>query len=237
MNVLVYVPMLRLYGKALQSIMRLEWDGRLDITIVKGDDVQTPRDKQARFEAVARKYEHGRQLALAGDYDAMLCIEDDMIVPADTVQRLAAVDADVAYGLYCWRNSGWHKWNAYTELSSDHGTSLSDDRQAAQAAWGQVVTVDGIGQGCTFVHRRVLETITFHTYLKACSDWGLALDCKRLGFRQKCDLGVVCGHMTTDSFGEITPPLAPNVQMPPRIIWPDPDFDNVGRMYRVEYLA
>jgi len=53
-----------------------------------------------------------------------------------------------------------------------------------------------------------------------CCDWHLSLDCKRLGFSQRCDLGLICGHIATD-------PLH-------RILWPDAEADG---LYRTEMLS
>jgi hypothetical protein len=235
-DILVYVPIHRLWGRALQSILRLEWDGRLDIVFAKGDDAPPEADKQARFEAVTAKYNHGRDALLAGSYAAMLTVEDDMIVPSDALRRLWATDADIAYGLYCWRNSNWHKWSAYTELGERHGVSLSDDREAASAAWGTVVDVAGIGNGCTLIRRHVLERLAFRKTPYACCDWGLALDAQAAGYRQACDLGVVCGHMTNTRESTRQFPAVTGTTGEPRIIWPDPDLEGTGRLYRLEYL-
>lgn len=234
-SILVYTPMLRLYGRALQSILRLQWPGRLDVVFDKGLDASAGAEKQARFEAVTAKYEHGRELLLAGDYAAMLCIEDDMIVPPDALQRLWDTGADIAYGLYCWRNQSFHKWSAYLELGDEYGKSLSDDPAAARQSWGAVVDVSGVGLGCTLIRRHVLETFGFRKHKIACCDWGLALDAQAAGFRQVCDLGVICGHMTAE-LEQATFPMQYGVQGPPRILWPSPDFERIGRMYRVEYL-
>lgn len=239
MRILVYTPMLRLYGLALQSIMRIEYPGRFDITFCKGGNLQRGQDKRTGFDVVTEKYNHGRDLVLAGGYDAMLAVEDDMIVPPDALTRLLATGADIAYGLYCWRNQGWHKWSAYTELKAKSGKSLDEDKDVAKAAWGKVIDVAGIGMGCTLIHRHVLETLPFRTHEMACCDWGLALDAQEAGYSQKCDLGVVCGHMTTHNPNSMSGgiPWVLGAEGAPRIIWPDPDTEGIGKMYRVEYLG
>lgn len=234
-RVLIYVPMIRLYGRALQSILRQEWDGQLDIVFAKGNDAPADADKQRKFEAVTAKYNHGRELALARGYDAMFCTEDDMIVPSDALQKLWQTGADIAYGLYCWRNSSFHKWNAYIELDEDSGKSLSDEPELARKLWGQVIEVKGIGNGCTLIRRHVLEALPFRKHGVACCDWALALDAQAAGFRQVCDLSVVCGHLTAEN-DQSRFPIQYGIWGPPRIIWPDPDTDRIKRLYRLEYL-
>ena len=53
------------------------------------------------------------QWRFAGGFDALLLVENDMILPPDALLKMAAVDADVVYGLYVNRH-GWRKWLAYT---------------------------------------------------------------------------------------------------------------------------
>lgn len=232
-KILVYVPMLRMYGRCLQSILRLRWpETQLDIVFAKGGEDES----LTRFERVSAKYEAGRRLCLAGGYEAMVTIEDDMIVPADALERMWETGADVAYGLYVWRKSNKHEWNAYTEVTSGHGVSLIADARAAKAAWGTVVEVAGIGNGCTLIRRPALEAIPFKVHAAACCDWNLALEAQRLGIRQVCDLGVVCGHMTSESEAQVAFPMVTGIAGPPRIFWPDPDTEDLGQLYRVEYL-
>lgn len=232
-KLLIYTPLMRLYGRALQSILRLKWDGPVDVVFARGDDSTCPRDNYAK---VVAKYQRGRDILLAGDYDAMLTVEDDMIVPADAAQRLWATGADVAYGLYVWRRDRNHLWSAYTELTEDHGTSLSQDYDAAREAWGKVIEVQGIGNGCTLIRRHVLERINFEHRGNACCDWYLALDARYAGFRQVCDTAVVCGHMAAGTEEMRSFPIVIGQAPVPRIYWPDNDAAGLGKLYRVEYL-
>lgn len=235
-SILIYVPTVRLFGRALQSIMRLQWPGKVDVVFARGGDATEAMSKQGKFKVVTAKYNHGRDMLLAGDYDAIATIEDDMIVPPDALIKLWDTGADIAYGLYCWRHQGFHKWSAYTEIGDRHGVALSDDPEAAKAAWGSVIEVQGIGNGCTLIRRHVLEAMPFRKHRKACCDWGLAYDAQRRGYRQACDLSVVCGHMAIDNEQHKGFPIVYGQWGPPRIIWPDPDLDNTGKLYRVEYL-
>lgn len=221
-NILVFCPMNpnypRLWGRTMQSIMRMKSD-KIGLEFwFRGHD--NPYDYP--YENVAHNYNVAREVVLRMGFDALLTIECDMIVPEDTVERLVATEADIAYGLYVWRH-GRKEWSAYTHLSALKGTSISRDPEAARAAWGKVIDVKGVGQGCTLVRRNVLEKIKFSlwpgTPQAVCSDWMLALDAQAHGFTQRCDLGLVCGHQAHQPW--------------PQIIWPDPDADD---LYRIEAL-
>lgn len=213
----------QLYGKALQTILRLSWPEQLDFLFLRGgeDGQHDDGDWKYRHAEVTRKYEYARQKALAGGYDAVFEAESDMILPEDALLKLAEVEADVVYGLYCLR-WGEPRWNAFHTVQHKLGHSISETPDLAKRVWGQVIDIAGVGDGCTLIHRQVLEALPRHTpegnY--ASSDWSLAEDCQRLGFIQKAHLGVVCGHMTS--------------RPSPRVLWPDP---TAAKMCRIEFLA
>jgi len=157
-------------------------------------------DRDGRVNVV-NAYNAGRDLCLAGQWDALLCIENDILPPRHALQRLAAVEADVVYSLYCYRWPG-HTWNV-----SRNGSHLNTNPNLARLAWGKVSEAEGYGLGCTLIHRRVLETIAFRLVEGDAlhCDSHFAEDVAAAGFRQAADLGVRCGHIVN----------------PYRIVWPD----------------
>jgi len=221
-NVLVFCPMSptmpRLWKRTVQSLFRLQSEAIGIEYWFRGWD----NPHEYPYENVTHNYNVARELVLRMGFDALLTVECDMIIPPDTVDRLAATGADIAYGLYVWRH-GRREWSAYTQLKAQSGKSISKDPEAARAAWGHVIDVAGVGQGCTLIRRHVLEVIEFSLWPGSptivSSDWLLALDAQRHGFTQRCDLGVVCGHQTYQPW--------------PQVIWPDPDEED---LYRVEAL-
>lgn len=136
----------------------------------------------------------------------------------------------------------WHRWSAYRELTLWGGTSISLDwtGEEQRAAWGKVLDVAGLGMGCTLIRRNVLETVAFRLYegnpddwlieeympdfktmglnpyeshpAMMCDDFLFALDAAHHGFTQRCDLGLVCGHIHDGA-----------------ILWPDPDASGFYR--------
>lgn len=147
------------------------------------------------YDAITRKYQLGRQLFLNGDYDAMLTIEYDNIVPADTINRLDEVNADVAYGLYCSRNNP--RWLAFERIWDTSGITFSSTPELAQSVWNTIHATVGVGLGCTLIRRHVLESIEFRrakNHPCAC-DWFLSLDCIAAGYTQAHHFGLHVGHI------------------------------------------
>jgi hypothetical protein len=220
MKILVVTPILRhpsgkaqLFTRALASIYNVRWAYQLDhYQAVGGEgDYLRPSD------IVTRKYQEAQKVFLAGNWDAMFCCEYDMVIPENALEKLVALNVDIAYGLYVLRH-GQKVWNAITDLDTWSLTSLSDNPDAARKAWGGVVDVAGIGQGCTLIKRHVLEQFSLRNWKGVSCDWALAMDARAAGLRQVCDTSVVCGHMT------ITPSR--------QTLWPD---INEPKLYRQEF--
>lgn len=225
MRALVVTLVARHYGQAIVS--RLDalqaWEqsdptARIDVLSIYGQ----PEPGLDNNEIVTRKYAQVRETFLAGTWDVLITIEDDMVIPLDTFTRLLAVldgGADVAYGLYVWR-AGEPRWSAYRDVRENSGLSISLMGDAPRRYWGTVQDVAGVGQGCTAYSRSAIERVPFAKHGDYCCDWDFALAANREGLIQRCDLGLVCGHMA--------------VVDEPLILWPDPNADN---FVRVEFLA
>jgi hypothetical protein len=197
----------------------MEWDdGQADIVFGKQDrDIPRRRNitnhENECNRDIANKYNHARELALAGGYDAMMTIEADMIPPKNALERLVQVDADVAYGLYVSRH-GKHPWLTLSDITEQVRGSkgIGETWEERESMWGQVVDTAGVGLGCTLIRREVLGAIPFRVkdeYIA--NDWYFAVDVNEKGFTQAHDCGVVCGHI--DNY---------------RVLWPD-----VAEGYRV----
>lgn len=240
MKILAFTPAHPDYGLRPQTWDSVRaaidaYDGAIDWMVSHGDN---PHDEP--FDNIAAAHNKARAVALELDYDAMLSIEADMVVPPHTVQGLIEADADIAYGLYVWRHR-LKRWNAYYHVELFGGYSLTLDPDRARQAWGEIVDVKGLGMGCTLIRRNVLERLEFRLYdgrddwivqeygekLRRngfdpyrprngmfADDWLLALEAEHFGFTQRANLGVVCGHVDGDS-----------------VIWPHPA---AGDLYYTE---
>lgn len=206
----------KIYARTITSLFNLEWGGKLDYLFDRNDaPVDRGAIRNTKYRDIVDKHNHARQVALDAGYDAILFVENDMILPPDALTKLLTVDADVTYGLYSARH-GWHKWLCALELQERDAVWITDRPQRAKATWGQVIPSYGVGFGCTLVHRHVLEHMPFRLQgdnPDVSDDWIFALDCRDAGFRQAHHLGVVCGHVAVRGSSA-------------RILWPDPDAEH-----------
>lgn len=185
------------------------------------------RDGKTPYETpvdnVTAQYNWARDFVLHNDYDGMLTVEADVIVPPDALKRLVACDADISYGLYCFRR-GKMEWNAFTVVGEETGCSVSETPEYARDAWGKVIDVVGLGLGCTLISHKALRVLgRFEPWRMEdwdwdC-DWTMARKAQEHGLVQRADLGLVCGHITQ------RPSL--------RILRPDP---TVPSLFTIEFL-
>lgn len=197
-----------IYPACEESIRALEFDGATKMLAYMDDDpALDPRDN------LTNKHNRMRQRALDDGYDALLTVEADMIIPPDALARLAAVEADVVYGVYCSRAHPMVL--TFPTLDGYKGRSISADAETYRGKFGTVIPCEGVGFGCTLIRRNVLEAIEFRRDVssamrrKFADDWTFALDVKAAGFTSAAHLGVLCGHIQRDGVVRWVDPDAP----------------------------
>ena len=204
-KILLYCPLYpgepRIHPRTLESIFAIRWPGQLDIVLGRNDS-DSPEGLQEKHKLITQKYNQARLLALHGNYQALFTVEADMVIPPDALEKLIAVEADVAYGLYLSRHS--LKWYLHLPKGDGH-IKASNSEKLRREVWGKVVHSAGLGMGCTLIKRNVLEKISFRMEESAANDFYLAQDCRRHNFSQMHDCSLLCGHIDEDE-----------------ILWPDP---------------
>jgi hypothetical protein len=210
-SVLVYCPLSsrepEIHHRTLASITALEWDGLMEFVCGRDGTTALPGSLEGNRN-ITKKYNEARRMALDNDFDALFTIESDMIIPSNSLLRLSQVDADVAYGLYVSRH-GKHPWLAFERVTPEvrGSRSFGDTQEQRRALWGKVVETAGVGMGCTWIWRNVLEDIEFRVedeYIA--NDWYFSLDLQRNGYTQKHDCGLICGHI--DGYATYWPDIA-----------------------------
>lgn len=200
-RILVYTPTFTdealgvgLQAETVESVKALDFDGDLE-WVVSDENPHPGRD----MKNVQHQFEKGRGLAIEGDYDALMLIEHDMIVPPHAVQALWDTDAPVVYGSYVFRHKlGWVNLFQYVG-KNNIGMSLTlypKDMQWARQA-GEI-EVSGAGFGCLLLKRTVFTNIPFRDTGNA-PDLPFAYDCVTRGIKQMGRTDVECGHIDTDN--------------------------------------
>ena len=195
MNVLVFTPIYRIEPETVQAILDLSHNGPISVLF------QNDNPYPGGHQNILHQYQRGRQVFLAGSYDAMLVIESDIIPPQNTLEKLIALRADLAYGVYAFRLSS-ESINVFERHpgARNVGEPLTAHPGRLKAALKQrVIDCSGGGLGCVLIKRRVLEAIDFRREPGGphCDSY-FTEDCYRYGYTMKADLSVVCGHKRED---------------------------------------
>jgi hypothetical protein len=191
----------RLEPETVQAVLALQWHGPIRFVFQRDNPYPVGRDN------ILHQYQQGRDLFLRGDDDAMLVVESDIIPPPDALQKLAAIEADVAYGVYMFRNSPViNIFERYPGTPRNEGESLSiHPDKLQQAVKSGVIPCSGGGLGCALIRRRVLEMFDFWHGETGCCDTYFNREVMRAGLDQVADMSVICGHK--DEFGTVIWPV------------------------------
>lgn len=193
MRVLLFCPTYRLEKETVDAIMKIKPIGPMEILFTRDNPYGDG------YTDVLHNYRKGRAAVLDGGYDALFVVESDMIPPADALIKLAAMNTDIASGLYMYRH-GRPMVNALRkEGSKNPGQSMTlFPNEALRAKRKGVVETGGAGIGCVLIKRRVLEDIDFRNDHGAYCDWFFTADSMRAGFKWMINFDVVCGHKRPD---------------------------------------
>lgn len=178
------------------SIEALKWDGKLTVEY----STHNPYPLGVKDSVnILLQYQRARAMCIEGDYDALLTVEHDMVLPADTLEKLWAVDKPVVYSVYVMRH-GPLRLSAWTvKRPVEHGLAIDlHPEEYRNALEKKVVPVTGIGTGCTLIRREVLEKIDFRREgggYRPAHDIGFAMDLMDAGIEQYAHFDAPSGHI------------------------------------------
>lgn len=191
-NVLLACPHNRLEPGTIHAIFTLGYTGALDTFFTCRNPNPVPGLN------IIAAYQRIRAVFLADpEYTHLFIVENDILPPPDALAQLLAVEADIAFGVYCFRRG--------TPVVNIMHKDTTNPLTAEPAQWkraftaGAVVPCTGLGFGCTLIRRHVLERFPFRTSGGGGdADTWLARDAVKAGLTLKAHLGVVCGHIRPD---------------------------------------
>lgn len=196
LSVFCFTPIYRLEPETVRALMMLEHDGPLTLHLQRDNPHAEGRQN------TLHQYQAGRRAFLASGYDAMLVIESDIIPPVDTIARLIALKADVAYGHYVFRTTQVSNvYERYPGQPRNEGESLSIHPKKYKAAMkAKRVACSGAGLGCVLIQRPVLERFDFRMpeFDGGHCDTYFNRDVLRAGLLQRADMELICGHKHDD---------------------------------------
>ncbi len=170
-----------------------------------------------RFPTVKFPYHESVKVRLAGSrnlardkvlndgYDYLFCLDQDVVPPADILERLISHSKKIITGVY---------FNNFTKLDPRTMQSItkkipilwvkspSNPLKAFPVRMdvvqsGKLIKIDMCGTGCILIHRDILKEITFRCedYKEGVDDVFFCQDALKLGFEIWADCSVICDHL------------------------------------------
>ncbi len=243
-RVLLFCPTNRLERETINAIHGIQFSGTLDTMFTRDN----PHGEYSA-QNIIHNYLKAERIVKAEGYDYLFIVENDIIPPPDALEKLIALDADIAYGVYCFRR-GKPIINIQTATNGE-SYGLPHNLKAWARVWGKVVPCTGLGFGCALIKRSVFDVLHMHSDSGGDADTQMAIDAKRLGLTLMADTSVICGHKRPDgvviwptqqgyeTFGKKAPPelraIVPNRDM---AFWNSDDIPVImraGEKYEIEW--
>lgn len=143
------------------------------------------------------------------DFTHIFFVDDDVILPQDTLKKLVAHDKDIVSGAYLMRAYP-HQFIAFDSHNGKGGAR----HLYPELGVNGLVEVANMGLGCCLIRREVFEKMLpdcsiqgndCHDFVRLgelvtdhwCDDFGFFKRAQEHGFKLFMDLSVKCGHMCT----------------------------------------
>lgn len=125
------------------------------------------------------------------EFDALMFIDSDMVVPMDMLTRLVQADKPIVSALAFKRFDPYEPC-IFKELSETDAKFYFNYPKG-------LIEIAGVGMACTLIRRDVLENIPapwFYPRDILGEDLEFCLRAKKAGYSIWCDTTLICGHMS-----------------------------------------
>lgn len=163
---------------------------------------------------VRERIVHGRNVIrdtmLKEEYDYFFSLEQDIVCPPDTIQRLLAHHKQVVGGVY---------YNKIVLGDKERKTPVlmtypdEESKKNGKAQWvgftelfpSRLLEVASIGLGCVLIHRDVLKQVEFRIVPgdNAFDDMHFSIDLARAHIPMYADTSILCAHHYNESFKHV----------------------------------
>lgn len=134
---------------------------------------------------------------LQGEYDALLFVDSDMVVPVDLLTKLIEADKDIVSALAFKRTPGYEPC-IFKECSEQDAKFYLNYPKG-------LIEIEGVGMACILIKRRVFEAIPkpwFFPHKILGEDLSFCARARNAGFKIYCDTELICGHVSIEMIGE-----------------------------------
>ncbi len=196
-RVLIHSALFNKEQLSLKSIFSIDIKGfNVDYYFTEWHEVEPKQNPDGDYNPsplninLPAKMNRARKVALEGNYDAILNIEDDTIVPRNVLKELWSAPFDMAGAVYRLRKSKYINTPICGRPKKSTRWVTLDDLNK-----NEYIECSLVAFGCTLIRRNILEKLPFSMDGNYCME--LEKNNFSLGLVSKCQ----CGHI--DRNGEI----------------------------------
>jgi GT2 family glycosyltransferase len=144
--------------------------------------------------------EQAAKAFLQDDYDALLFVDSDMVVPVDLLTRLSGHDKDIISAL-AFKRFPPHEPCIFKKCTRKETQFWLDYPKG-------LTEIQGVGMACTLIKRKVFEAVPqpwFFPEPNIGEDLAFCIRAREAGYKIYCDTNLICGHVgqtivTEDTF-------------------------------------
>ena len=164
----------------------------------KGFKVIKDSPKDTRINNIISGRNIIREEFLKGGYEYLFFLDSDVIIPADTIEKLLSWKQNLITGVYLVAKHIKGKPYALPCLFKHLGNGMNQQFSLKEVQKEGLVEIDSAGLGCCLIHRNVLKDITFRNIGESKTggeDFAFFIDAKEKGFQAYADMSIKCFHM------------------------------------------
>ncbi len=131
---------------------------------------------------------------LQGEYDSLLFVDSDMVVPPDLLTRLIDANRDIVSALAFRRTPGYEPC-IFKKCTTRDAKFYLDYPKG-------LIEIEGVGMACTLIKRRVFEAVPepwFFPHKILGEDLSFCIRARKAGFKIFCDTELICGHCNVET--------------------------------------
>lgn len=163
----------------------------------KFNAVEDPKPASTRIDKILNGRNYLRDYALKNNYDYLLFVDSDIMLPPNAVEILVAPGIDVLTGVYLNVFEMDGKKVIAPVLFKDLGDGNCQLYKLDAVESPKVMDIGAAGLGCTLISRKVLEAVDFRTFSNSATggeDMAFYVDARKKGFRTVATSFVKCVH-------------------------------------------
>ena len=185
MKILLAIPTARyIETECIESLFAMERTGQVEMLIPRSYSVDVGRNIIAKY-------------AQENEFDYIMWVDSDMILPKNTLVRLLSHDKDIVAGVYSYKVLG--NKEVVAKRFQDETREEYDNLTIKEIKESSgLIEVDGFGFGCVLTKTSMFDKIPFPWFIYT-QDMGEDIFfCRKAqneGYKLWLDTDVICGHI------------------------------------------